>query len=61
MSGDILNNMVFNVIACHIQGKEESELERYVIQSVGAGSKSISEVYTVQVIIPIYSRIKSKD
>lgn len=43
--------MVFNIIACHIQGKEESELERYVAQAVGTGSKSLSEVYTVQVRI----------
>ena len=43
--------MVFNVIACHMQGKEESELERYVAQAVGSGSKSLAEIYTVQVRI----------
>ncbi len=41
--------MVFNVIACFIQGKEEPELERYAQQAVGTTSRSLGEVYTVNV------------
>jgi len=41
--------MVFNVIACFIQGKEEPELERYAQQALASGSRGIGEVYSVQV------------
>lgn len=40
--------MVFNVIACFIQGKEEPELERYAQQALASGSRGIGEVYSVQ-------------
>lgn len=43
--------MVFNVIACHIQGKEEPELERYVTSSLQSGSRTIGESYTIHVTI----------
>jgi len=47
--------MVFNVIACFIQGKEEPELERYAQQAVASGSRGIGEVYTVNVQSPFSS------
>jgi hypothetical protein len=43
--------MVFNVVACFIQGKEEPELERYVTSAVGSGSKALAEVFNVNVWI----------
>ena len=41
--------MVFYVIACSLQGKEEQELERYVATSLGQGSRALGEHYTFNV------------
>jgi hypothetical protein len=37
--------MVFNIVACAIQGKDEKGLDQIVKQSVGSGARGGSEVY----------------
>ena len=44
--------MVFFIVACHLAGKEEEQIEQSLrSQIAGAGSRALGEVYSVEVSV----------